>query len=206
MIVAFIRHGQTDWNREGLLQGSSDIPLNDTGRAQARDALMTLRSRPWDVVVSSPLRRARETAAIIAEGLGVELGAAYDGLAERDYGDLEGTPSADAIDRWPSRDYPGAETLDSVASRGVDALAAIAADLPGKAVLVVCHGTIIRYTLARIAGRPVPGIDNGSVSMLTADGAGWVVRTVNGIPLEEIPVEHAAAQPSREGEDRSHAG
>jgi probable phosphoglycerate mutase len=167
---------------------------------------MTLRSRPWDVVVSSPLRRARETAAIIAEGLGVELGAAYDGLAERDYGDLEGTPSADAIDRWPSRDYPGAETLDSVASRGVDALAAIAADLPGKAVLVVCHGTIIRYTLARIAGRPVPGIDNGSVSMLTADGAGWVVRTVNGIPLEEIPVEHAAAQPSREGEDRSHAG
>lgn len=206
MIVAFIRHGQTDWNREGLLQGSSDIPLNDTGRAQARDALMTLRSRPWDVVVSSPLRRARETAAIIADGLGVELGAAYDGLVERDYGDLEGTPSADAIDRWPSRDYPGAETLDSVASRGVAALAAIAADLPGTAVLVVCHGTIIRYTLARIAGRPVPGIDNGSVSMLTDDGAGWVVRTVNGIPLEEIPVEHAAAQPSREGEDRSRAG
>lgn len=206
MIVAFIRHGQTDWNREGLLQGSSDIPLNETGREQARDALMTLRSRPWDVVVSSPLARARETAAIIADGLGVELGAAYDGLVERDYGDLEGTPSADAIDRWPSRDYPGAETLDSVASRGVAALAAIAADLPGRAVLVVCHGTIIRYTLARIAGRPVPGIDNGSVSMLTDDGAGWVVRTVNGIPLDEIPVEHAAALPSREGEDRSHAG
>ena len=74
MIAAFIRHGQTDWNREGLLQGSSDIPLNDTGRAQARDALMTLRSMPWDVVVSSPLRRARETAQIIADALGLELG------------------------------------------------------------------------------------------------------------------------------------
>ncbi len=206
MIVAFIRHGQTDWNREGLLQGSSDIPLNDTGREQARDALMTLRSRPWDAVVSSPLRRARETAGIIADGLGIPLGAAYPGLVERDYGPLEGTSSAGAIERWPTRDYPGAETLDEVATRGTAALAAIAADFPDGAVLVVCHGTIIRYTLARLAGRPVPGIDNGSVSMVRASGAGWEVATVNGIPLEEIPEEHAAAQPSREGEDRSHAG
>jgi probable phosphoglycerate mutase len=206
MIVAFIRHGQTDWNREGLLQGSTDIPLNDMGRAQALDALMTVRSRPWDAVVSSPLKRARETAAIIADGLGVQLGPAYDELVERDYGPLEGTPSADAIERWPTREYPGAEPLAAVASRGEAALAAIAADLPGSAVLVVCHGTIIRYTLARLAGRPVPGIDNGSVSMVTDDGAGWVVRTVNGIPLEQIPIDHAAVQPSREGEQRTHAG
>lgn len=206
MIVAFIRHGQTDWNREGLLQGSSDIPLNDTGREQARDAFMTLGSRPWDVVVSSPLRRARETAQIIADGLGIPLGPAYDALVERDYGDLEGTPSAAAIERWPHRDYPGAESLDSVATRGAAALDRIAADNPGAAVLVVCHGTIIRYTLARLAGRPVPGIDNGSVSMVRARADGWQVVTVNGIPLEEIPEEHAAAQPSREGERSTHAG
>lgn len=206
MIVAFIRHGQTDWNREGLLQGSSDIPLNETGREQARDAVMTVRSRPWDAVVSSPLRRARETAQIIAAGLGVELGAAYPELAERDYGALEGTPSAEAIERWPHRDYPGAETLAAVATRGEAALTRIAADFPGGSVLVVCHGTIIRYTLARLAGRAVPGIDNGSVSMLSHDGTGWTVRTVNGIPLDEIPVEHAAALPSREGESRTHAG
>lgn len=206
MIVAFIRHGQTDWNREGLLQGSSDIPLNDTGRAQAEDALMTLRSRPWDAVVSSPLRRARETAQIIADGLGIPLGEAYPELVERDYGPLEGTSSAVAIERWPTREYPGAESLDAVATRGTEALGRIAADHPDGAVLVVCHGTIIRYTLARLAGRPVPGIDNGSVSMVRADGARWEVATVNGIPLEEIPEEHAAAQPSREGEDRTLAG
>lgn len=206
MIVAFIRHGQTDWNREGLLQGSSDIPLNDTGREQARDAFMTLRSRPWDVVVSSPLVRARETAQIIADGLGIQLGAAYDGLVERDYGELEGTPSADAIARWPRRDYPGAETLDSVAARGAAALDLIAVDNAGAAVLVICHGTIIRYTLARLAGRPVPGIDNGSVSMLRGRPDEWEVVTVNGIPLDDIPVDHAAAQPSREGEQSTHAG
>ncbi len=206
MIVAFIRHGQTDWNRDGLLQGSSDIPLNDTGREQARDAFMTVRSRPWDAVVSSPLRRARETAGIIADGLGIPLGASYPGLAERDYGKLEGTSSAAAIERWPDRGYPGAESLDAVAGRGVAALADIAADLPGASVLVVCHGTIIRYTLARLAGRAVPGIDNGSVSLLRGSPDGWAVVTVNGIPLEEIPEDHAARQPSREGEERTRAG
>jgi uncharacterized phosphatase len=206
VIAAFIRHGQTDWNRDGLLQGSSDIPLNDTGRAQASDALMTVRSRPWDVVVSSPLSRARETAQIIADGLGIQLGPAYDGLVERDYGALEGTPSSDAIERWPDRDYPGAESLDSVATRGAESLARIADDYPGASALVVCHGTIIRYTLARLAGRPVPGIDNGSVSMVRTGTFGWDVVTVNGIPLDEIPVEHAARQPSREGESGTHAG
>jgi probable phosphoglycerate mutase len=206
MIVAFIRHGQTDWNREGLLQGSSDIPLNETGRAQARDAFMTLRSRPWDAVVSSPLQRARETAQIIADGLDIPLGPAYPGLVERDYGSLEGTSSSAAIAQWPARDYPDAESLDSVATRGEAALAAIVADYPDGAVLVVCHGTIIRYTLARLAGRPVPGIDNGSISMLRFEEGAWRVATVNGIPLEEIPVEHAAKQPSREGESSTHAG
>lgn len=206
MIVAFIRHGQTDWNRDGLLQGTSDIALNDTGREQARDAIMTLRSRPWDAVVSSPLRRARETAQIIADGLGTTLGAAYPGLIERDYHDLEGASSATAIERWPDRGYPGAETLDSVATRGAAALAQIAADFPDGAVLVVCHGTIIRYTLARLAGRPVPGIDNGSVSMVRGSPGSWEVATVNGIPLGDIPEDHAAAQPSREGENRTHSG
>jgi uncharacterized phosphatase len=205
VIAAFIRHGQTDWNRDGLLQGSSDIPLNDTGRSQARDALMTLRSRPWDVVVSSPLLRARETAQIIADGLGIPLGPAYPGLVERDYGELEGTPSSDAIERWPDRGYPGAESLDAVASRGAAALALIADEYPGGSVLTVCHGTIIRYTLARLAGRPVPGIDNGSVSMVRTGAFGWDVVTVNGIPLDEIPEEHAAKQPSREGEDPATA-
>jgi uncharacterized phosphatase len=205
MIVAFIRHGQTDWNRDGLLQGSSDIPLNDTGRAQARDAFMTLRSRPWDAVVSSPLKRARETAYIIAQGLEIPLGPAYPGLVERDYGSLEGTSAAAAIERWPDREYPGAESLDEVAARGEAALAAIVNDMPDGAVLVVCHGTIIRYTVARLAGRPVPGIDNGSISLLRFDDGAWRVATVNGIPLDEIPLEHAARQPSREGEDAATA-
>src|SRR5690606_11323594 len=113
MSVPFIPPRQTDSSPAGLRQGSSGPPLNPTRRAQAPDALTALGSRPWDVVVSSPLRRARETAQIIADGLGIPLGPAYDALVERDYGTLEGTPSAAAIERWPHRDYPGAESLAS---------------------------------------------------------------------------------------------
>ena len=80
---AFLRHGQTEWNREGRMQGTSDIPLNDTGRAQAREAAEHLGHGDWDEIVSSPLVRARETAEIVAAELGLELGPAYPEFVER---------------------------------------------------------------------------------------------------------------------------
>jgi uncharacterized phosphatase len=185
---AFIRHGQTDWNRDDRLQGSSDIPLNDTGRAQALEAAAVLAGTPWRAIVSSPLKRARETAEIIAAELSIDLGPSYDELVERDYGPLEGQDSSETMERWPNRDYPGAEPLDSVVERGKAGLERIAADYGDQDVVIVCHGTIIRYTLAALADRPVDGIQNGSVSTfrLERDPAGeqhWDVQTVNGSPL-----------------------
>ena len=181
--LVLVRHGQTAWYLHGRIQGSSDIPLNDTGRAQAIEAVEVLRGSTWGAIVSSPLLRARETAEIIADRLSVPLGPSYDELAERDYGPLEGTSSQDAIDRWPSRDYPGAESLASVAARGTAGLARIAADYPDADVVIVCHGTLIRYTLASLAGHPIEGIRNGSVSTFRLDGDRWSVLTVNGSPL-----------------------
>ncbi len=183
MTLAFIRHGQTDWNRDGLLQGSSDIPLNDTGRAQARDAERMLEAWSWDAVVSSPLSRARETARIVADGLGLPLGPAYDELVERDYGPLEGTPSAAAMDRWPDRAYPGAEPLEHVVERGLRALERIDADHPASNVVVVCHGTIMKYTLIRLTGYPIDVVRNGTVSTIERHDGGWRVLTVNGEPV-----------------------
>lgn len=183
MTYAFIRHGQTNWNRDGLFQGSTDIPLNDTGREQALDAASILGGTPWHAVVSSNLQRARETAQIIADTLGVDLGPAYPELAERSYGPLEGTLSSAAIEKWPSREYPGAESIESVVARGRAGLARIAQDYPDQDVVIVCHGTIIRYTLAALAGRPVDGILNGSISTFRLDGQQWNVLTVNGQPL-----------------------
>ena len=185
MTLAFIRHGQTDWNLNKQLQGSSDIPLNDTGRAQARDAVATLEGVDWEVIVSSPLSRARETAAIIAAGLQIELGPAYDELIERAYGEGEGATAEVIAERWPDHQYPGLESLDSVVARGVAALERIDAEFGDRNTLIVCHGTIIRYTLAHLAGRPFDQIRNGSVATFERDGGAWRVLSVNDEPVTE---------------------
>lgn len=183
--LALVRHGQTDWNRDDKLQGSSDVPLNDAGRAQAHETARALaEAGTWHAVVSSPLSRARETAQIIAAELGLALGPAYPDLAERDYGRLEGTSSSAAIAAHPHRDYPGAETLDAVATRGRRALDAIADASGDQQVVVVAHGTLIRYTLASLAGHPIAGIRNGTVSTAEREGGVWTVLTVNGEPCE----------------------
>jgi len=185
---AFIRHGQTDWNRDDRLQGSSDIPLNDTGREQAHEAATLLRDGDWQVVVSSPLLRARETAQIIADDLGIDLGPSYPELIERDYGVLEGESSSEIVAKYPDRDYPGAESLASIMARGRAGLAHIARDVGDRDTVIVCHGTIIRYTLAALAGRRLPGILNGSISTLQLDEDAWEVVTVNGMLLADVPV------------------
>lgn len=183
MTLAFIRHGQTDWNAYLKMQGTSDIPLNEVGRQQARDAVPVLADGGWEVIVSSPLSRARETAQIIADGLGIGLGRSYHQLVERDYGAGEGL-TLDEIDaRWPDRQYPGLESLDSVVARGTGALQQISDEYAGKNVVIVCHGTIIRYTLASLAGRPFEHILNGSISTLDVIDGEWHVISVNGEDL-----------------------
>lgn len=186
-VFAFIRHGQTDWNRDDRLQGSSDIPLNDVGRQQAHEAAAILRDGGWEAIVSSPLSRARETAEIMAADLGIELGPSYAAFVERDYGVNEGGSSSEIVAKHPNRDYPGAESLASVVARGTAGLAMVAADFGETPTIIVCHGTIIRYTLAALAGRRLPGILNGSISTLELENGVWQVLSVNGAPLDEVP-------------------
>ncbi len=193
---ALIRHGQTDWNRDDKLQGSSDIPLNAEGRKQAHEAAGILADGGWQLVVSSPLRRARETARIIARDLGLELGPSYPELVERDYGGMEGRSASETVARWPSRDYPGAESLDSVVKRGLAGLAKVADDFGGHDTAIVAHGTIIRYTLAALAGRPLDAIRNGSISTFRLDGDSWEVLTVNGEPLPPLAGTRSEAEPA----------
>ena len=178
--IALIRHGQTDWNAQFLFQGRSDIPLNDVGRQQARDTAGALAETGlWDAIVSSPLKRARETASVIAEALGLELGPAYPDWVERDYGVHEGVRA----DRSLLGD-PSIEPVASVIERGRRGLDEVSAAYPGKKVLIVAHGTIIRYTLNDIAGgdwqHPViPGIVNGALSTVSHAGGEWVIGEVN---------------------------
>jgi uncharacterized phosphatase len=190
VLIALIRHGQTDWNRALRMQGRTDIPLNDSGREQARVAASALAGEPWDVVVSSPLGRARETAEIIAAALGVPLGATYDELTEQDFGEAEGTLVSELDTRWPDRDFAGKEPDDEVGPRGIRGLEHIAIDHPGARVLVVAHGTLIRHTLATISGHEphqYPKLDNASSSMVRFTDASWRVLTVGGADFADVP-------------------
>jgi uncharacterized phosphatase len=185
---ALIRHGQTDWNAERRLQGSTDIPLNDVGRAQARDAVADLSGYDWDAIVSSPLSRAAETADLIAAGLGLSVARRVPEFTERSYGPAEGMqdgPELDAL-RIPGG-FRGAESEDDAADRGLAGLEALAEEFRGGRVLVVAHGSLLRVSLSRVAGRPLQSIDNAVLNLAHHHPVqGWKLEYYNGEPLAAV--------------------
>jgi uncharacterized phosphatase len=173
-VFALVRHGETDWNRERRIQGSTDIPLNDTGREQARATGVLLASRRWTALVASPLSRAAETARLIGAEVGLGEPELEPRIAERDYGQAEGLTGPEIDAMFPDgADVPGREPREAVAERAVAALHDLAARHPGEAVIVVAHGGVIRSVLETVApGRHREPITNGSVhSFRHADGA-----------------------------------
>jgi probable phosphoglycerate mutase len=179
---ALIRHGQTDWNAQRRLQGSTDIPLNDVGRGQARDAVEALAGCDWDAIVSSPLSRAAETADLIAAGLGLTVARRVPDLTERSFGPAEGLqdgPELDAL-RTPGG-FRGAEDEDEASGRGLAALEALAEEFRGGRVLVVTHGSLLRVSLSRAVGRTLPSIDNAALNLAHHHPAdGWNLEYYNG--------------------------
>ncbi|MGP9693787.1 histidine phosphatase family protein [Brachybacterium sp. AOP25-B2-12] len=185
-LFGLVRHGQTDYNLRNLFQGSSDIPLNETGREQAHHALDHAPEIAWDVVVSSPLERARQTAEIIATDHHLPLGGTDPRLSEIDWGAAEGHDVAEMEAAYPGRAFPGREDHQAVADRGYDALEDLERRYPGQNVLVVAHGTIIRFLVSGIAERPLDSIPNGTLSILTLDGDTWGVRMIAGVPEAHV--------------------
>ncbi|MDQ0028446.1 histidine phosphatase family protein [Arthrobacter bambusae] len=179
---ALVRHGQTDWNAQRRLQGSTDIPLNDVGRGQARDAVAVLSGYEWDVIVSSPLSRAVETAELIAAGLGLSVDRRVPELTERGFGPAEGLQAGSELEalRIPGG-FRGAESEDEAACRGLAALEALSEEFRGRRVLVVAHGTLLRLSLGRAIGRPLDSIDNAALNLAHHhDVDGWQLEYFNG--------------------------
>jgi uncharacterized phosphatase len=183
--LALVRHGQTDWNAQRRLQGSTDIPLNDVGRGQARDAVAALSGYEWDAIVSSPLSRAAETADLIAAGLGLSVARRVPELTERSFGPAEGLQDGPELDGLRVPDgFLGAESEDEAASRGLASLEALAEEFRGRRVLVVAHGTLIRVSLSRAIGRTLPSIDNAVLNLAHHHAVdGWQLEYLNGEPV-----------------------
>lgn len=158
-LIALVRHGQTDWNLEGRLQGSSDIPLNDTGRAQARAAAERLRDGGYTAIAASPLSRAAETARIIAAELALPAPETVDALGERGYGVAEGLSVLEARERYGDA-VPGAETRPAVAERAATALHDLAARHGDARVIAVSHGGVIGTLLRLATDGALPNADS----------------------------------------------
>lgn len=199
-MLAFMRHGETDWNRAQRFQGRTDIPLNDTGRRQAREAAqkMAEAGEPWDLVVTSPLSRARETGRIVADTLGIELGGTDDELIERSFGATEGASNEDLS----ARDYDelmlAAEPEEQVWDRTIRATTRIARQHPGRNVLLVAHGSLIRITLSHWMREAHPRISNTQVLLvedrwLAMEGTEGTEAAEGAESAEEL--EEAGAQP-----------
>jgi probable phosphoglycerate mutase len=155
--ILLARHGETDWNRERRYQGHADEPLNETGRAQARELGDRLREEPITAVYSSDLQRASETAAIVARilGLPVELDPR---LREIDVGSWQGR-THEELDATP---WDG-ETYDEHRVRVVAAVQSIARAHPGECVLLVVHGGTLRRTQEAATGEGLPVYENCGV-------------------------------------------
>lgn len=200
-----IRHGETDWNLSGRWQGHVDVPLNAIGKEQARllaRRLKTERVR-FDVLYSSDLARAYQTAWVISEAIGlpVEL---LPSLREIDLGTWGGLTLAQIKERFPveyalleqGQDVPrgGGETLSALRRRVVEVVEAIMAQHLGETLMFVTHGGPVRMLLAHASGEPdvnkIPfhHIGNTSISIIEHRPSGWNVRVVN-------DMSHLAEQP-----------
>lgn len=182
-IIALVRHGETEWNRQRRWQGRAGAPLNDLGHRQAAAAAEPLArvlpdGRDWAWMISSPLERATQTADRIARRLPIIPISTDDDLVERDYGVADGMPSAEAGQRWPDGNFPGMESDQQIRIRGAAAIRRISARYPGDGI-VVAHGSLIRMLINELCRTDVPRILNGAVSLIGFDGTDWTVLDHN---------------------------
>jgi len=189
MTIFLARHGETEWNRVGRWQGNTDIPLSEVGRAQARKLADRLCTRGITEIFTSDLSRARETAEIVAEVLGVARVRLDPRLRERGFGCFEGLTreecEAQHAEAWARyladrRSTPtGGEPQEQVVARVVAALKAVAesADLASH-ILVVSHGAAIRSFVHASTGIAPAPLANTALFSLSHGATGFTSITL----------------------------
>jgi probable phosphoglycerate mutase len=190
MICRFciIRHGETDWNVEKRIQGQTDIPLNENGRAQAMAMAFNAAHYNFTAVYSSDLARARVTAEAVAAGRSLEV-VAMPRLRERNYGIFQEITALEAEKRYPEGyayykdrdldyDFENGESLNNFAIRVMDAFNWLARHHNGHVIAVVCHAGLLDVIYRKATGRPLHTprdfiIPNCALNWFHHDGKGW---------------------------------
>lgn len=183
--IGFVRHGTTAWNIEKRAQGLSDIPLDEKGLSEAGKLAERIGSEEWDVIYSSDLQRAKQT----AEAIGKRNGNIHihldPRLRERSGGKIEGTTEAERIAKW-GPDWRkldvGMEKIESIVERGSTFLEEVIRKHPGKNILIVTHGAFIKQLLWSLLPQPkkeIESIKNTSVTCLVRTDNGWDPELLN---------------------------
>ena len=186
--LGLLRHGQTDWNINFLLQGVTDIPMNQTGIEQVKLAAQAIRAEDWDVVLTSPLSRARQTAEIIASQHGYTEIIEQELLIERSFGEAEGLSHEQWRAKYSNLDViPGGESRTQLADRSKLLLETISQELAGKRVLAVSHGALIRALIAIASNNELPRdgerLGNASLNVVKHIDNSWQVVNYSLEPL-----------------------
>ncbi len=215
--ILAIRHGETDWNRQGRIQGATDIALNAAGREQARRLGRALADEQIDAVYSSDLARAAQTAQVLARPRGLAL--QHDQrLRERAFGLFEGLTFGEIETRWPEqakrwrqRDPEfgpgGGEVLHDFFARCVDAVKALAARHHGESIAVVAHGGVLDclYRAATRIELTAPRtwqVGNASINRLLCSAEGLtLVGWSDDAHLDEIEDESDAEESAPDAAD-----
>lgn len=160
--IGLLRHGQTNWNIDFRLQGVTDIPLNETGIEQARIAGAVIAEsaavgQAWDLILTSPLSRARDTAVMVAEATGIPGVTVEHLLLERSFGEAEGLSHEEWKAKYNDTNHvPGGETLEQLEARAWVLLQRLLDHHEGKRVLTVSHGALIRTLLRLVSDGEFP--------------------------------------------------
>ncbi|MDE5413218.1 histidine phosphatase family protein [Alkalihalobacterium chitinilyticum] len=183
--IGLIRHGITEWNVRGLVQGVSDIPLHDIGRKQALDVANRLaQEEPWDILITSDLSRAVETGEIIQSQLNIPTSFTDPQIREINCGQIEGTNEEIRVAKWGEkwRDLDlGIEKFAVVGKRGVSFMEHVVKTYSGKRILVVSHGTFIGITLKQLLPEKFQKtmIDNTSLTIIKNTNNTWDCELYN---------------------------
>lgn len=161
MTLLLVRHGESTGNADRLIQGWLDVPLTPLGRRQAAAVAARLASAGASALYSSPLRRARETAAAVASATGLAV-VAVDGLREYHFGEAQGLRYEDAVARWGfgERDWgvgtvPGEEGIPAFRARVAASVAELAARHAAGVAIAVVHGGVLGALVAEMCALPL---------------------------------------------------
>lgn len=169
--ICIARHGETDWNIAGILQGWLDIAINSQGRRQAHELAAMFADTGFAEVYSSPLSRALETAEIVSRVLNLARPRCHEGLKERNFGVIQGIPKAELAElnpvllqqilkRNPACDFEQGESMDAFATRVLAALVDIGRQHLDRSVLVITHGWVMDVITRHIDRLPRSAILN----------------------------------------------